>query len=162
MCPDPPCKHPSTSAFCAPISGWLTMEQIPLQLACFLWACWRSYHSVHGGIFSLNPRRTQWSLIRSETLGVECTNDQLAQWLLEQETFAEENHFDFPLCSGSNSQLCWDHMAAWSSDLALQASLACAAASFRYFCRNYAVTHHNSIIEHLHNRYYVTTSRTKV
>ena len=29
-------------------------------------------------------------------------------------------------------------------------------------CRNYAVTHHNSIIEHLHNRYYVTTSRLKV
>ena len=29
-------------------------------------------------------------------------------------------------------------------------------------CRNYAVTHHNSIIEHLHNHYYVTTSRTKV
>ena len=29
-------------------------------------------------------------------------------------------------------------------------------------CRNYAVTHHNSIIEHLHNRYYVTASRLKV
>ena len=32
----------------------------------------------------------------------------------------------------------------------------------RWSCRNYTVTHHNSIIEHLHNRYYVTTSRTKV
>ena len=31
-----------------------------------------------------------------------------------------------------------------------------------WICRNYAVTHHNSIIKHLHNRYYVTTSRTKV
>ena len=29
-------------------------------------------------------------------------------------------------------------------------------------CRNYTVTHHNSIIEHLHNRYYVTASRPKV
>ena len=29
-------------------------------------------------------------------------------------------------------------------------------------CRNYAVTHHNSIREHLYNRYYVTITRTKV
>ena len=42
----------------------------------------------------------------------------------------------------------------WTSDLG--------AAGAGSNCRNYAVTHHNSIIEHLHNRYYVTTSRTKV